>query len=172
MKRLFTHLLLFTESGVSWTDRIQYAWSAFLHFAPIAFILNLIGWWWTDNAQFGNFMCIGLIVNAIVGVWFHVKYNTFNFKEFLIKNFEMTFVVIAGYVMLEMLRYTAGDNFAGEAFKVIIQVCTLLYPTSKVSKNLFIISKGKYPPPFFMKKLYNFEKNGDLNEFFNKKENE
>lgn len=169
MKRLFTHLLLFAESGVSWSDRIYYACNSFMHIAPVAFVLNLIGWWWTDNEQFGNFMSIALIVNAIVGIYFHVKYNTFNFKDFLLKNFEMTFVIIAGYVMLEMLRYTAGDNYAGEAFKIIIQICTLLYPASKVVKNLFIITKGKYPPKFFMERLYNFEKNGDLNDFFNKK---
>lgn len=169
MKRFLAHLLLFTESSVSWTDRIQYAWNVFIHLAPVAFVMNMIGWWWSDNEQFGSFMCIGLIVNAVVGIVFHLRHNTFNFKDFLIKNFEMTFVVIAGYVMLEMLRYTAGDNLAGEAFKIIIQICTLLYPTSKVCKNLYIITEGKYPPKFFMERLYNFEKNGDLNEFFNKK---
>jgi hypothetical protein len=68
--------------------------------------------------------------------------------------------------MLEMLRYTAGDNLAGEIFRILIQTTTLLYPTSKVLKNVFIITKGKYPPKFLMDRLYNFEKNGDLNDFF------
>lgn len=169
MRKLFVHLILFTESDVSFSDRVQYAWSLFIHLAPIAFVLKMIGWWWSENSQFGEFMSIALVTNAIVGIYFHVKFNTFNFKDFLFKNFEMTFVVVAGYVVMETLRYTAGDNYAGEAFKLIIQVCTLLYPASKVAKNIFIITKGKYPPKFFMEKLYNFEKNGDLNEFFNKK---
>ena len=75
-------------------------------------------------------------------------------------------------MLLEMLRYTAGDNIAGEIFRVTIQIITLLYPTSKVLKNVYIITDGKYPPEFLMNKLYNFEKNGDLNGFFKTKGNE
>ena len=80
----------------------------------------------------------------------------------------MTFIVIIGYVMLEMLRYTAGDNLAGEIFRILIQISTLLFPISKVLKNIFILSKGKYPPKFFMQRLYNFEKTGDLKDLFDK----
>lgn len=85
----------------------------------------------------------------------------------------MAAVIVGVYIMLDMLRYTAGNNIAGEIFKVLIQVTTLLYPTSKVLKNIFIMTGGKYPPKFLMDKLYNFEKSGDLSEFFKtKKENE
>src|SRR5690606_37982342 len=122
--------------------------------------------------QFGNFICIALIVNMIVGVWFHLLNNSFSVKEFLLKNIEMGFVVIIVYIMLEMLRYTIGDNIAGEAFKVLIQCMTLLYPTTKIFKNIFLMTKGKYPPEFLMQRLYNFEKNGDLNEFFKTKNDE
>ena len=87
-------------------------------------------------------------------------------KRFPLDEWEMGFVIVCSYIMLDMLRYTAGSNIAGETFRVIIQTLTLLYPTSKVMKNLFLISSGKFPPEFLMKKLYNFEKSGDLNAFF------
>src|SRR5690606_16330533 len=90
----------------------------------------------------------------------------------IFKNIEMACVVIVVYIMLEMLRYTAGDNIAGEAFKILIQITTLLYPTSKVLKNVHIITSGRYPPKFIMRRLYNFEKNGDLSDFFNNKDDE
>lgn len=169
MKKLFAKLLLITEDFVKTTDKIEYIWSVITNLAPVAFILNLVGWWWEDNEQFGNFMCIILIINAMVGVWFHLKYKSFKWRLFIVRNLELTFLVIVGYVTMETLRYTAGDNFAGEAFKVLIQISTLLFPASKILKNVFIISKGKYPPKFFMEKLYNFEKSGDLSDFFNSK---
>src|SRR5690606_11554626 len=97
-----------------------------------AFILDLVNWWFADNQQFGTFMCVSLIVNMLVGAWSHLKMRTFHFKSFIFKNIEMACVVIVVYIMLEMLRYTAGDNIAGEAFKILIQITTLLYPTSKV----------------------------------------
>lgn len=132
----------------------------------------LFNWWFNENKQFGQFMCIALIANLIIGAYMHKKSGTFCFKAFILKNLELAFIISVTYLMLEMLRYTAGDNLAGEVFKVLIQVMTLLYPTSKVLKNIFIISKGKYPPEFIMRKLYNFEKNGDLERLFSTKKDD
>lgn len=168
MRKLFAQLVLFTDSSVKWEDKIYYAFNVVSHLAPIAFLLNLFNWWWTDNHQFGTFLCCSLVANMIVGCYYHLKKNTFSWKLFLGRNIEMTFIVIIGYVMLEMLRYTAGDNLAGEIFRILIQISTLLFPISKVLKNIFILSKGKYPPKFFMERLYNFEKTGDLKDLFDK----
>ena len=159
------------ESPNIW-DRVKYTWSIFIHFAPVAFVLDLVNWWFTENKQFGTFMCIALVMNLAVGAWAHIRAGTFCFKQMIVRNLEICAVVIIGYIMLEMLRYTAGNNFAGELFRISIQVMTLMYPTSKVFKNIFIISNGKYPPEFIMKKMYNFEKNGDLSKLFGNKMDE
>jgi len=172
MKRIFAHLILLADSKIDISDRIQYAWQSVATFAPIAFILNVIGWWFNENQQFGSFICIALCVNMIVGAWFHLSNKTFSIKLLLVKNIQMGFIIITVYVMLEMLRYTIGDNIAGEAFKVLIQCMTLLYPTTKIFKNIFLMTNGQYPSEFLMKRLYNFEKNGDLNEFFKTKNDE
>lgn len=166
MKRTIARLMLISDKVTDFGDRLKYWFSTFIHFAPVAFVLEQIEWWFSENRQFGTFMCIALIVNMVVGAWHHVRNKTFCFKDFFLKNLEMCTVVVIGYIMLEMLRYTAGDNIAGELFRVSIQVMTLLYPTSKVLKNIFIISKGKYPPEFIMKRLYSFERNGDLSKLF------
>lgn len=173
MIKLFARLILLTAPQPSINERLKYILDWILHLAPVIFVLDLVNWWFKENQQFGTFMCIALLINLIVGVYFHLKQGTFQFKHFMFKNVEMASVIIGVYIMLEMLRYTAGNNIAGEIFKVLIQVTTLLYPTSKVLKNIFIITGGKYPPKFLMDKLYNFEKNGDLSEFFkSKKEDE
>lgn len=167
MKRLLAQFILITDTdNVHWGDRIKYIWNIFIHVAPVAFTMDVINWWFSENEQFGTFMCASLIVNMVVGAIMHLYNKTFSFKLFIFKNMEMGFVVVVVYVMLEMLRYTAGANFAGEIFRVSIQIMTLLYPTSKVMKNVFILTKGRYPPEFLMKRLYNFEKNGDLGKLF------
>lgn len=136
------------------------------HLAPVAFAADWILGWFRDNGQFFLFVCSALIVNMLVGIWYHLKYQTFSFKEFLLKNAEMMGVMVIVYLMLEMLRYTAGENLAGEIFRIFIQILTLLYPTSKVLRNMFIISNGTHPPKFIMMRLYNFEKYGDLEGMF------
>ena len=172
MKKLFAKIILITSPQPTLWDKARYVWDVVLHFAPVAIALDLFNWWFSENRQFGQFMCIALIINLLVGIYFHLKMGSFNFKAFLFKNVEMIAIVTVVYVMLEMLRYTAGDNIAGEIFKITIQVVTLLYPTSKVMKNVYIITDGKYPPEFIMNKLYNFEKNGDLSDFFKNKKDD
>lgn len=147
-------------------ERWDYFLTCLFSFYPIVFVLEQFNWWVSDNKQFGQFMCIALIINMAVGARFHLKFKTFTWKDFFQKNGEMIFYVSAMYVLLEMLRYTAGDNIVGETFRIFIQISTLLYPTSKVAKNLFILTNGKIPTHIIMEKLYDFEKNGDLKQFF------
>lgn len=172
IKTLFARIVLIGDPNVEISDRCSYFLNSVIKLAPIAYFLSIIQWWFSENKQFGEFMCIMLILNMCVGVVYHLKSNTFCFKDFLWKNIGMALIVVCGYTTLEMLRYTAGDNFAGEAFKILIQLTTLLYPGSKILKNLFILSNGKFPPEFIMTRLYDFEKNGDLGEFFKTKKEE
>lgn len=172
VKQLLVRVLLLTEPYVKFSDRIDYLLSILIRLTPIAFVLNLVSWWFTENKQFGQFMCIALFINMVVGAVYHFINKTFSWPSFFKRNMFMVGAVSVVYVMLEMLRYTAGDNLAGELFRITIQITTLLYPTSKVLKNVYIMSKGKYPPEFIMKKLYDFEKNGDLKAFFETKNKE
>lgn len=174
MKKLFAQIMLLGDataydSQMSMVDKIKYSGLVFAKLAPIAYALNQFEWWFKENHQFGFFMCMALTINAVVGAWMHLKSGTFTFQSFFTRNTVMIFVVTLTYFMLEMLRYSAGDNIAGELFKIVIQVMSLLYPTSKVLKNIFILSKGNYPPEFIMRKIYNFERNGDLEKLFSTK---
>lgn len=163
---LLSEPLMSKDPLFSIKERFSYYISCLFTFYPFVFFLEQFNWWVTDNKRFGEFMCIALLINMIVGIRFHVKYNTFTWKDFFVKNGEMVFYISAMYILLEMLRYTAGDNFVGDTFRIFIQISTLLYPTSKVGKNLFILSNGKIPHRVIMEKIYNFEKDGDLKKFF------
>lgn len=151
---------------ITFADRLRYIWNALIHFAPVAALLSAVGLWYTNNRQFGSFLIGALVANAVIGGVRHFKFDTFNLWKCFCKNLELAAMVLIVFYLLEMLRLTLGDNIAGNSFKVLIQVMSLMYPISKSLKNIFILSKGKYPPEFLMTKLYNFEKNGDLSQFF------
>lgn len=172
MKKLFYTLILSADHTASIKDRLTHMGITLLKVAPFAYVLDMMNWWFNENKQFGTFICMALLVNMVVGAVKHIKYKSFNFHLFFARNCMMIFVVCMVYVMLEMLRYTAGSNIVGEIFKVLIQVTTLMYPTSKVFKNCYILSNGKYPPEFIMQRLYNFEKHGDLQDLFKTKKDE
>lgn len=83
----------------------------------------------------------------------------------------MISVLLITYVGLEMILIVARKNMVTDAFRVALQVATLMYPLSKVFKNVYILTNGEYPPEWLMKKIYNFNKKGDLKDFFGTESN-
>lgn len=172
LRKIFYTIILFAYDRPSWQEKFWYTIKLIMTFGPIAFVLDSFNFWYKDNRQFFSFVIVALLINTIVGVIFHLKMRTFDWVEFFKKNGKMWSVLIITYILLEMLRLTAGDNLVGEGFKVLIQITTLLYPISKALKNIYIWSDNQFPPKFIMDKIYNFEKSGDLKELFNKEEKE
>ncbi|HMR19315.1 MAG TPA: hypothetical protein PKA53_08455 [Sphingobacterium sp.] len=159
-------LILASDQSLDIWERIKFYLIACAQFAPVAFFLNLMKWWFYENQQFASFMLLVLFINMVVGVVSHIKKGTFSFRLFLLQNALIIFVCSCVYTSLETLRYTVGDNIAGDLFRSTIQSMTLGYPISKILKNIFLLTNGQFPAEWLMRKLYNFEKNGDLKKFF------
>lgn len=159
-------IILAASKDVSIGNRLHYFMEALGKTAVALYLIDQINNWFLENHRFALFLCIALLANIIVGTVFHLKNGTWNFPDFFKKNGIMIFAVCTMYLLLEQMRYTIGENLAGEIVKATIQATCLMYPTSKVAKNFFILTNGQFPPPFLMNKIEVFVKNGDLREFF------
>lgn len=169
-RHLICAIILIADTRPQFIEKIKYYISIILTLAPSIWVIEQVSGWYIENSQFANFIMLALLFNLVIGVWYHRKMGTFCFKEFIIKNSLMVFVLILGYTMLEMLRITFGANMLAEGFKVVIRVSTLLYPMSKSLKNLYILSNKQFPPKFIMERLYTFEKSGNLKDLFPEEE--
>lgn len=168
LKKIFFTIILIAADRPTWQEKLTYLFKLIITFGPIAFLLDSLNFWYSDNKQFFSFVIASLILNMVVGAWYHKKMKSFNWEQFWKRNSQMWAILIPVYALLEMLRLTAGDNLIGESFKVLIQITTLLYPISKALKNFYILSNKQFPPKFIMDKIYRFEKNGDIKELFDK----
>lgn len=169
MKRLIAHLILlgdFERVPPLSTEFFRHYWNCILVGLPTAFMVDFIRKWFMLNATFWMFLFIAMTANGIVGAYTHFKSGSFSARLFFWRNAEMAFICFISYIMMDIVRQIAGDNLAGEVFGKFVQISTVLYPISKIMKNIFIISRGKHPPEFVMRRLYNFEKNGDLSGLF------
>lgn len=166
LARYFGLIILVASKDVSLSNRLHYFLEALGKTAIALYLIDQINNWFLENHRFALFLCVALLANIIVGTVFHLKNGTWNFPDFFKKNGIMIFAVCTMYMLLEQLRYTIGDNIAGEIVKATIQAMCLMYPTSKVAKNFFILTNGQFPPPFLMDKIEIFVKTGDLREFF------
>ena len=169
-KKIYYSIMLLSADSPTYLEKLGYLTKLILTFAPIAYILHGLGVWFDSNTQFFSFVLIALSLNMVVGARFHYKNQTFKWIEFFKRNSEMWFVVIVVYVLLEMLRKTAGENLLADGFKIVVQLTTLLYPISKALKNIYILTGKKYPPKFIMDRIYNFEKTGDVKDLLTKED--
>lgn len=160
-------LLLFSyKSGVTWQDRLNYFWEVLTRSAPFIFLYGVVAAWFSNNTLFATAISAALLVNCAVGFYYHFKNGTLNLEEFIWKNSEILIAVLLVYLLLTALSIPLSGNTVGIVFKSTIEFITILYPTSKALKNIFILTDGKHPPEFVMKALYQYEKEGKLKDFF------
>lgn len=141
--------------------------------SPLVFISDLLGAWFTrDNQVFSTFVIACIMFNMLLGGIRHSRKMSFSWLTLLAKTGLMFLVLVVVYAGLEMVLMIAKDNIVTELFRIILQMSTLLYPLSKTFKSVYILTQGEYPPKWLMEKLYNFEKNGSLDQFLNIKDKE
>lgn len=160
-------LLLFSyKSGVTLQDRFAYLWEVITRSAPFIFLYGIIAAWFSNNTLFATAISAALLVNCVVGFYYHYKNNTLDLEQFIWKNSEILVAVLLVYLLLTALASPLSGNTVGIIFKSTIEFVTILYPTSKALKNIFILTDGKHPPEFVMKAIYQYEKEGKLKDFF------
>ena len=164
-------MLLLENKTANFCDKITYLLQIIANFAPIAFVLEGLNFWFISNRQFFGFVVICLIVNVVVGAWYHKRKGTFNWESFYKRNLTMWVILILVYLVLEMMRLTVPKSIVTDYFGALIQLTTLLYPISKILKNIYFLSGEKHPPKFIMDRLYNFEQDGNLKKLFDEESN-
>lgn len=169
--KIYCNIILIGYRELSWGDRIESFFKSFILFGPVAFILAAINNWYIENEHFFYAVIVLVCINMWFGGRMHWRKEKFDIKLFFDKTSEMIISLSLIYLGLEMIISHAGDNDIAQGFRAALQMTSLLYPFSKIAKNVHILSKGKYPPEWIMKKLYNFEKTGDLKEFLTTSKN-
>lgn len=174
MKKILASIVLFfspitfvfsQDKYISTQDRILFLGESIFKFAPLYYLYGLLVQWYGANETFATSLILVLVVNAIVGVRYHMKMRTLSIKDFCYSTFSMLSIIIGVYLILKAFGNVLGSNIIGDAYKSIIEFITLLYPGSKVLQNVFILTNGKYPPLFVMKALYAYSKDGKINRF-------
>ncbi len=168
IKSLFFSIIYVADDRFSFLDKLFSYIKILLAFAPIAYLLELGGYWFVDNKKFVTYFLLIVIIQAGFGIWKHKILNQFRWEQFFMKTGKMMVIVIFTYFLLSMVAAIASDNIIAEGFELSIQVMTLFFPASKGIKSIFIISNGEYPSKWLMEKVYNYEHDGDLSELFKK----
>ena len=159
-------LLFYFDDKIQLRDRVYYFFLAFFKSIPLLRLYSYFSLWREKNEFFFAGIGFILFLNMTVGAIYHAKAGSFSIKEFIGGNIMILLVVSVVYISLSVLSIPLNDTEMGKIFQSVLQFMTLMYPVSKIVKNIFILTKGKYPPKFVMKALYNYEREGKLKDFF------
>lgn len=160
-------VLLFAPIGtIPLKDRINYFWEVITKYSPLLFLYTMAVAWYDQNKPFALAMGTALLLNLIIGARYHWLKGTFNLTRMMVKNIELLAIVAGVYMLLKVLTIPLEEWFVGTLFKATIEFISILLPTEKALKNMFIITNGKHPPAWVIKALYNYQKEGKLKDFF------
>nr|DAT34002.1 MAG TPA: hypothetical protein [Caudoviricetes sp.] len=159
-------LLFYFDDKIQLRDRVYYFFFAFFKSIPLLMLYSYFSMWREKNEFFFAGIGFILFLNMTVGAIYHAKAGSFSIKEFIGGNIMILLVVSVVYISLSVLSIPLNDTEMGKIFQSVLQFMTLMYPVSKIVKNIFVLTGGKYPPKFIMKALYNYEKEGKLKDFF------
>lgn len=173
LTRLYYYTLYLADgrfnSESDYLEKILLFIKVIIPLSAFAYLMNIVEFWFHTNKNFVTGFLVIVSINALFGWLKHGKTNTQNFEKFFIKTSKMLTVVIVTYILLSIVSAFAGDNVLARGFEILLQVSTLLYPAAKCLKSIHIWSDGDYPPEWLMKRISNFEKNGDLTALLEKK---
>jgi hypothetical protein len=159
-------LLYYFDDKIQLRDRIYYFFIAFFKSIPLLMLYSYFSVWREKNELFFVGISFILFLNMVVGAIYHAKAGTFDIKHFLTGNATIMLVITVVYISLSVLSIPINETETGKIFQSVVQFMTLMYPVSKIVKNVFVLTGGKYPPQFIMKALYNYEREGKLKDFF------
>lgn len=159
-------LLYYFDDKIQIRDRIYYFFIAFFKSIPLLMLYSYFSVWREKNELFFVGISFILFLNMVVGAIYHAKAGTFDIKHFLTGNATIMLVITVVYISLSVLSIPINETETGKIFQSVVQFMTLMYPVSKIVKNVFVLTGGKYPPQFIMKTLYNYEREGKLKDFF------
>lgn len=146
-------------------DRLRMFFIALSQTAVAIFVIDELTGWFDENKVFSLQLSVLILINAAVGARYHFKNGTFTVVDCILKNLEMVFYIWACFIAFDLFGSVVEDGIGTKSVRILFQALTMLYPLSKIAKNTFILTKGKFPSYFIMKNLYNFERNGDLRTF-------
>lgn len=159
-------LLFYFDDKIHLRDRVYYFFIAFFKSIPLLMLYSYFTVWKEKNELFFVGISFILFLNMVVGATYHAKAGSFDIKQFLYGNISVMLVISVVYISLSVLSIPLNESEMGKMFQSVLQFMTLMYPVSKIVKNIFVLTGGKYPPQFVMKALYNYEKEGKLKDFF------
>lgn len=131
--------------------------------SPLAFIADNVSNWLHLNIEFASFVFGAIVIDHILGSCVHafIKRDFKMLKNITGMSIKISLVIIVHFLGLGIV-FILGKGVLSEYFNKALMLTVFLYPAGSALVNCAIITKGKFPPVGFMKKIKYFNETLDL----------
>lgn len=126
-----------------------------------------------NDWDFGVVVVFLLIIEALLGWAKHYKLKTLD-KKYAMWGIVQNIMIVIGFSFLfHALRFsliesgTSPEEFMTKYLRLLKQLIFISYFGLSMSVSLFIVTNGKFPPGFFIRRLKKFKDTGNIDELLN-----
>ncbi len=113
------------------------------------------------NVDYVLLWFIFLLADMVTGLMKHWKTKTISFRDFMLKTMEKVFVSFCGLSVFSAFALSfASESFIEHYLIMFGQISISVYIGGSALTNMYVITRGKFPPIAFMERLKNFNKDG------------
>lgn len=142
--------------------------------SPIYQIIEKMQHWGYTNQEYILFVLYAIAADHLLGSAKHKWIDKdFSWKENA-KGIvtKVGLVVIVGVLFEGLTVIVKGDSFIYDYLVTVLRLSVFLYPAGSALGNCSVLSGGRFPPENLLKRVMNFNKTGNINEFKNKENEE
>jgi len=81
-KKIYYSIILLADNHPTYVEKFQYLIKLLMAFAPVAYVLEGMNFWFINNKQFASFVIICLTINMLIGIKYHLKMKSFKMIYF------------------------------------------------------------------------------------------
>lgn len=127
--------------------------------------------WYIESQLFIILLFAALFIDLFVGVWKHLKLNSFSPKKLMLGfGLKLGAIVFVYFITEAAIQILSDADLDSVYFKVATRLMLFFYPAGNVIVNMGIITNGKFPPLGFLTKFEKFNKTLDVNVFKQKED--
>ena len=141
--------------------------------SPLAYLNKLFNTYIGVDIDFATFIVICISIDWITGmIKWYMRYK-FDFKKMVVGLMEK--VAISGFGMvlfngIATIKELAMHPDLQSYLLIVGKLAIFIYVGGSAFNNMFFITGGKFPPVGWMNRMDSFEKTGNLDDLFEKKD--
>jgi hypothetical protein len=153
--------------------KLKYSSLTALILSPLSIILDYFNRSFLGDREFMIVVAGAIMIDLSVGIYKHMKFNTFDHRQMLIGMVEKVFISLMALLIFGVFSFILTDGktnqgFVSQYFFITGRLIVMIYIVLPTFVNMNIITDGKFPPTRFIRYIRKYNETLDITDITEK----